>query len=322
VTTATRPLLEAYTLHKSFANGVRAVDGVDLHVGPGETLGVVGESGCGKSTTAKLLLRLVEPDSGTVRFEGQDLLRARGAELRRIRGRLQIVPQHPSLSLNPRLTISASITFNLRAHGWPKGDREGRVADLLERVGLSSRHGSRYPHEMSGGQLQRAAIARALSTKPALLICDEAVSALDKSIQAQVLNLLVGLQTDFGVAYLFISHDLAVVEHISDRVAVMYLGRVVEQGRAADVLRDPLHPYTQALVSAVPGSQRERIVLVGEPPSAANPPSGCAFRTRCPHARDDCAGDRPPLVPVDGDHWVACVLHPGRITRPEPAAVG
>ena len=169
-----------------------------------------------------------------------------------------------------------------------------------------------------GASLQRAAIARALSTNPTLVICDEAVSALDKSIQAQVLNLLAGLQSDFGVAYLFISHDLAVVEHISDRVAVMYLGRVVEQGRAADVLRDPLHPYTQALVSAVPGSRRDRIVLAGDPPSAANPPSGCAFRTRCPHARADCAGDRPPLVPVDGDHWVACVLHPGRSPGPSP----
>jgi oligopeptide/dipeptide ABC transporter ATP-binding protein len=318
-----QPVLEASALRKVFPNGVRAVDGVDLTVRAGQTVGVVGESGCGKSTTAKLLLRLLEPDSGDVRFEGTDLLAARGRNLRAIRARLQVVPQHPSLSLNPRLTIAASIAFNLRAHGWGKRDREIRIAELLDRVGLTAGHGGRYPHEMSGGQLQRAAIARALATNPALVICDEAVSALDKSVQAQVLNLLVGLQNDAAVAYLFISHDLAVVEHVSDRVAVMYLGRVVEEGRASDVLVNPLHPYTQALVSAVPGVRDRRIVLRGEPPSAVDPPSGCTFRTRCRHATDECASDRPPLIPVAGDHRVACVLHPWRPVAPprEPAAI-
>jgi peptide/nickel transport system ATP-binding protein len=312
-------LLEVTALRKVFGNGVRAVDGVDLQVKAGQTLGVVGESGCGKSTTAKLVLRLLEADSGEVRFDGGDLLRARGAELRRIRGRLQFVPQNPALSLNPRLTIAGSILFNLRAHAWPKRDQERRVTELLRRVGLTSRYARRYPHELSGGQQQRAAIARALATNPVLVICDEAVSALDKSIQAQVLNLLTELQADSGVAYLFISHDLAVVEHISDRVAVMYLGRVVEEGSAADVLINPLHPYTQALVSAAPGSQRERIVLRGDPPSAANPPSGCTFRTRCHLATAACAEQRPPLLAVDGDHSVACVLHPGRIDLSTPA---
>lgn len=303
-------LLDAVGLRKTFPNGVRAVDGVDLRVGPGQTLGVVGESGCGKSTTAKLLLRLIEPDSGDVRFEDKDLLKARGAELRSVREQVQVVPQHPSLSLNPRLTVAASIAFNLRAHGWNRRDRASRVAELLEQTGLTARHGDRHPHEMSGGQLQRAAIARALATRPQLVICDEAVSALDKSIQAQVLNLLYELQSDSGVAYIFISHDLAVVEHISDRVVVMYLGRVVEEGPATEVLVNPLHPYTQALVSAVPGTKRERIILRGDPPSAAAPPSGCSFRSRCPQATEECAADRPPLVPVEPEHWVACVLHP------------
>jgi oligopeptide/dipeptide ABC transporter ATP-binding protein len=211
------------------------------------------------------------------------------------------------------MTIAGSIAFNLRAHGWDRPSRASRVAELLDRVGLSQRFAGRYPHELSGGQLQRAAIARALATKPTLVVCDEAVSALDKSVQAQVLNLLASLQAESGVAYLFISHDLTVVEHISDRVAVMYLGRVVEEGPASDVLLKPLHPYTQALVSAVPGSQRERIVLSGDPPSAVNPPSGCAFRTRCRYATATCAEARPRLTPVAGDHWVACVLHPARL---------
>jgi oligopeptide/dipeptide ABC transporter ATP-binding protein len=305
-------LLEAVALRKTFANGVRAVDGVDLRIAAGETVGVVGESGCGKSTTAKLLLRLLDADGGDVRFEGEDLLRARGSDLRRMRGRLQFVPQSPALSLNPRLTISSSICFNLRAQGWPKRDRGSRVDELLSRVGLTPRHGERYPHELSGGQLQRAALARALATNPSLVVCDEAVSALDKSIQAQVLNLLAELQADSGVAYLFISHDLAVVEHISDVVAVMYLGRVVERGRTADVLGDPLHPYTQALLSSAPGFRGERTTLTGSPPSAADPPSGCTFRTRCPHAGEACAKERPPLGPVAPEHWVACTLHPPR----------
>jgi peptide/nickel transport system ATP-binding protein len=310
-------LLEAVALRKVFGNGVRAVDGVDLRIATGETVGVVGESGCGKSTTAKLLLRLLDADGGDVGFEGKDLLRARRSELREMRARLQFVPQNPALSLNPRLTVGSSIRFNLRAHGWPKRDQGKRVGELLEQVGLTVRYGQRYPHELSGGQLQRAAIARALATNPSLVICDEAVSALDKSVQAQVLNLLAELQAASGVAYLFISHDLGVVEHISDRVAVMYLGRIVEQGPAAEVLGNPMHPYTRALLSSAPGSKRERAILAGNPPSAADPPSGCSFRTRCPHATEACAEERPQLVPIERGHWVACTLHP-----PKPVVAG
>jgi peptide/nickel transport system ATP-binding protein/oligopeptide transport system ATP-binding protein len=294
----------------TYGNGVRAVDDVDIDIEPGETFGLVGESGCGKSTTAKVILRLEAGEAETMRFEDADLMAAKGAELRRLRARLQVVPQHPATSLNPRLRVSESIVFNLRAHDWSRADRAPRVAELLDRVGLATQQGRSYPHELSGGQLQRAAIARALATNPRLVICDEAVSALDKSIQAQVLNLLVELQRDLGVAYLFISHDLSVVEHVSDRVAVMYLGRVVEEGPAGELWARPLHPYTQALLSAEPGQGRERIVLQGDPPSPSDPPSGCTFRTRCAYATDVCAGDRPPLVEITPGHRVACVLHP------------
>lgn len=303
-------LLEAQGLRKTFSNGVRAVDDVDLRIEAGETFGLVGESGCGKSTTAKVILRLEPAQAETLQFEGTDLMAAKGGELRRIRSRLQVVPQHPMTSLNPRLRVCDSIVFNLRAQHWPRATRQSRIAELLDRVGLVPRQGRSYPHELSGGQLQRAAIARALATSPRLVICDEAVSALDKSIQAQVLNLLVELQRDLGIAYLFISHDLSVVEHVSDRVAVMYLGRVVEEGPAAELWSNPLHPYTQALLSAEPGRQRARIVLQGDPPSPINPPSGCTFRTRCAHATDVCAGDRPPLVEITPGHRVACTLHP------------
>jgi peptide/nickel transport system ATP-binding protein/oligopeptide transport system ATP-binding protein len=294
----------------TYGNGVRAVDDVDIDIDPGETFGLVGESGCGKSTTAKVILRLEAGEAETMRFEDADLMAAKGAALRRLRARLQVVPQHPATSLNPRLRVSESIVFNLRAHDWSRADRASRVAELLDRVGLATQQGRSYPHELSGGQLQRAAIARALATNPRLVICDEAVSALDKSIQAQVLNLLVELQRDLGIAYLFISHDLSVVEHISDRVAVMYLGRVVEEGPASELWARPLHPYTQALLSAEPGQGRERIVLQGDPPSPSDPPSGCTFRTRCAYATDVCAGDRPPLVEITPGHRVACVLHP------------
>jgi oligopeptide/dipeptide ABC transporter ATP-binding protein len=308
------PLLRAEGLRKHFPNGVRAVDGVDVTVYQGETLGIVGESGCGKSTTARLLLRLVTPDAGTLRFDGADLARAHGRTLRRLRGQLQVVPQHPMTSLNPRLSIGASIEFNMAAHGVPRSERGRRVAELLERVGLPRGHASRFPHQLSGGQLQRVAIARALATSPRLVVCDEPVSALDKSVQAQVLNLLVELQRDLGVAYVFISHDLTVVEHVADRVMVMYLGRVVEEGPAAELWRNPLHPYTQALLSSVPGRQRRRIMLEGDPPSPVNPPSGCRLRTRCPAAVEACTSFDPPLVNAkdhDG-HRVACVhVKPG-----------
>jgi peptide/nickel transport system ATP-binding protein len=301
-------LLDAMHLTKTFGNGVKAVDSVSLLIRRGETVGLVGESGCGKSTTAKLLLRLLTPDSGSVTFDGVDLLRARRGQLRALRKRLQVVPQNPQTSLNPRLTVRSSIEFNLRAHNFPRSEWKPRVRDLCDRVGLAERHADAFPHEMSGGQLQRAAIARALATEPDLVVCDEAVSALDKSVQAQVLNLLVELQKDLGVAYLFISHDLSVVEHISDRVVVMYLGKVVEEGAAADVWNDSAHPYTATLLSASPGQGRERIVLQGDPPNPANPPSGCSFHTRCPVAFERCPQDEPILLTVGKEHNSACWL--------------
>jgi peptide/nickel transport system ATP-binding protein len=310
--TAGRPqpgdaILRATGLRKTFGNGVRAVDDVDVSVDAGETVGVVGESGCGKSTTAKLILRLLDRDAGDISFAGENLGTAGGDQLRRLRGRLQFVPQNPQTSLNPRLRVGTSVAFNLRVHGVPRRDRPGRVHELLDQVGLAPSYAERYPHELSGGQLQRVAIARALASGPELVVCDEAVSALDKSIQAQILNLLADLQDDLGVAYLFISHDLAVVEHLSDRVMVMYLGHVVEEGSADALYSSPQHPYTRALLSAVPGLGRERIMLRGDPPSPASPPSGCRFRTRCPEAIDACAEAEPPLIDIGLGHRVACV---------------
>ena len=314
-------LLEARNLRKVFSNGVRAVDGVDLTVHAGETLGIVGESGCGKSTTARLLLRLLRSDrGGELHFDGHDLGRAKGSELRRLRADLQIVPQHPMTSLNPRMPIGTSIEFNLKVHGVGRAKRRKRVDELLDQVGLPAAYAERYPHELSGGQLQRVAIARALSTRPKLVICDEAVSALDKSVQAQVLNLLVEIQREMGLAYVFISHDLAVVEHVSDRVAVMYLGRVVEQAPARDLWANPLHPYTQALLSAMPGKDRERITLQGDPPSPVDIPSGCRLRTRCPVAVEACPEFDPPLIQARGFplQQAACV----HVKPPVPAEVG
>jgi oligopeptide/dipeptide ABC transporter ATP-binding protein len=307
-------LLEAIELTKTFRGGVRAVESLSVSVGRGETVGLVGESGCGKSTTAKMLLRLLAPDSGSVHFDGVDVLAARGRELRNLRRRLQVVPQNPQTSLNPRLTVRSSIEFNLRAHRFARSQWRQRISDLVDRVGLSARHADSFPHELSGGQLQRAAIARALATEPDLVVCDEAVSALDKSVQAQVLNLLVELQRDLGVAYLFISHDLSVIEHISDRVVVMYLGRIVEDGAAAEIWDRPAHPYTAALLSAAPGQQRERIVLKGDAPNPADPPSGCSFHTRCPQAFDRCLVDSPALIPVGAGHNAACWLRNPRAT--------
>jgi peptide/nickel transport system ATP-binding protein len=300
-------LLEAQDVSKTFGNGVRAVHEVSLRVRPGETLGIVGESGCGKSTTAKILLRLLEPDSGSVYFDGADVGRMRGKRLREFRRRLQVVPQNPQTSLNPRLTVRASIEFNLRVHGIGAKTRRGRISELLDRVGLDPSYGQRYPHQLSGGQLQRAAIARALSTEPELVICDEAVSALDKSVQAQVLNLLAELQRDLGIAYVFISHDLAVVEHIADRVAVMYLGRVVEEAPSETLWHDARHPYTATLLSSTPGLGRERIILSGELPSPTDPPSGCGFRTRCPVAIEACAHEWPALTVRSSGHFASCV---------------
>ncbi|HEX3839243.1 MAG TPA: ABC transporter ATP-binding protein [Acidimicrobiales bacterium] len=316
------PVLLAEHLSKRFDNGVLAVDDVSLTVHPGETVGIVGESGCGKSTTGKLILRLLETDSGYVAFDGQNLATHSGQSLRDIRGKLQLVPQNPQTSLNPRLSITEAIAFNLRTHGWAKRDIAPRAASLLDMVGVPASYAHRYPHELSGGQLQRVAIARALSTDPKLIVCDEAVSALDKSVQAQVLNLLVELQNELGIAYLFISHDLGVVEHLSHRVLVMYLGRIVEESTAADLWQNPSHPYTVALFSSVPGPGRERIVLSGELPSPANPPSGCGFRTRCPIAIDDCAAARPApvTVSVSDHHQAACIRVEERV--PVTAAMG
>lgn len=302
-------LLVVDGLSKRFENGVLAVDDVSLTVRAGETLGVVGESGCGKSTTGKLILRLLIPDRGTVVFDGVDLAKASRATLRRARAKLQFVPQNPQTSLNPRLTVAASIAFNLRAHGCPRGSIRRRALELLDRVGIPRPYADRYPHELSGGQLQRVAIARALATDPRLIICDEAVSSLDKSVQAQVLNLLVALQRELGLAYVFISHDLSVVEHLADRVLVMYLGRVVEAADAAELWRTAAHPYSRALLASAPGKDRTMVPLLsGELPSPVNPPSGCTFRTRCPLARPACSQHRPAFVALSDHHRAACVV--------------
>jgi oligopeptide/dipeptide ABC transporter ATP-binding protein len=303
-------LIEAEDLRKTFPGGVRAVDGVDLAIGEGETLGLVGESGCGKSTIARLLLRLVEPDGGALRFRGEDLRAAPPARLRALRREMGIVFQDPYGSLNPRMSVAELLAEPLVVHGM--GDRAARAARLrrlLDLVGLAAHHAERYPHEFSGGQRQRIAIARALATEPALLVCDEPTSALDVSIQAQVLNLLRELQERLGVAYLFVSHNLAAVRHMAPRVAVMYLGRVVESAPREALFEAPLHPYTQALLSAAaePGAPaRRRIVLRGEVPSPADPPSGCRFRTRCPRAAPLCAEREPVLEEGAPAHAVAC----------------
>ncbi len=311
-------------LLRRVTGAVKAVNGVSFDIAAGETLALVGESGCGKTTTGRAILRLVEPTHGSVHFDGTDIRALKGESLRRMRRRMQIVFQDPYGSLNPRMTVGAAIREGLIVHRIAEGEAANkRVAGLLDEVGLRPDVASRYPHEFSGGQRQRIGIARALAVEPSFIVCDEPVSALDVSVQAQVVNLLMDLQRDRGLAYLFIAHDLAVVAHMADRVAVMYLGRIVELAPRATLFSVPLMPYTQALLSAVPQpdptARRGRILLPGEPPSPANPPSGCVFHPRCPHPAKDAACTQivPPLEEKSPGHFVACIKQPPT-TPPTP----
>ncbi len=292
---------------------VKAVDDVSFTVDKGETLGLVGESGCGKTTTGRLILRLLEATRGEINFEGRNVLKLAKDEMRELRKDIQIIFQDPYASLNPRMTVGDIIGEPLFIHKLAKGkDREKRVKELLDVVGLSAFHARRFPHEFSGGQRQRIGVARALAVSPKLIVCDEPVSALDVSIQAQVVNLLQDLQSEFGLTYLFIAHDLSVVKHISDRVAVMYLGKIVELTTKHELYDNPLHPYTQALLSAIPVPdptvKKERIILKGDVPSPINPPSGCRFHTRCPKVMDMCKVKDPEFVNLGNNHWSACHL--------------
>jgi len=293
---------------------IKAVDGVDFFIRRGETLGLVGESGCGKSTTGRAILQLHRPTAGEVLFDGQDLVKMGGEQLRRMRRRMQMIFQDPYASLNPRMTVGAIIGEPLEVHGIAKGKEvKDRVQELLQVVGLNPYFVNRYPHEFSGGQRQRIGVARALAVNPDFIVCDEPISALDVSIQAQIINLLEELQEKFNLTYLFIAHDLSVVRHISNRVAVMYLGKIMELADRDEMYRNPLHPYTKALLSAVPipdpvvEEKRERIILTGDVPSPAKPPSGCVFHTRCPiMQRPTCVEQIPEWREAQPDHWVAC----------------
>ncbi|WP_149184245.1 dipeptide ABC transporter ATP-binding protein [Streptomyces sp. TRM49041] len=291
-------------LFKKQIGAVKAVDGVSFDLRPGETLGIVGESGCGKSTVARMLVNLERPTSGVIRYKGDDITRLSGRALRAVRRDIQMVFQDPYTSLNPRMTVGDIVgePYEIHPEAAPRGERRRRVQELLEVVGLNPEHINRYPHQFSGGQRQRIGIARGLALQPRIIVADEPVSALDVSVQAQVVNLLERLQDEFGLSYVFIAHDLSIVRHISDRVGVMYLGRIVETGTDTEIYDHPTHPYTQALLSAVPvpdpeaREHRERVLLTGDVPSPADPPSGCRFRTRCREARERCALEVPPLA--------------------------
>ncbi|MBI1294922.1 dipeptide ABC transporter ATP-binding protein [bacterium] len=296
---------------------IKAVDGINFDLIRGETLGLVGESGCGKSTTGRAILQLYDPTDGAVIFEGQDLTQMKSGDLRRMRRRMQMIFQDPYASLNPRMTVGSIVGEPLEVHniGSNRKERQERVQELLKIVGLNPYFINRYPHEFSGGQRQRIGVARALAVNPSFIVCDEPISALDVSIQAQVINLLEDLQGDLGLTYLFIAHDLSVVRHISDRIAVMYLGKIVELSDRDELYENPMHPYTQALLSAVPipdpeiEKKRQRIILEGDVPSPANPPKGCNFNTRCPRVMDICRQYEPAFTDVGSGHYVACFLH-------------
>ena len=306
------PITQGIVIQRK-VGAIRAVDGVTFDIFRGETLGLVGESGCGKSTTGRAILQLYRPTGGDVFFEGQDLTALKGERLRKMRRRMQMIFQDPYASLNPRMTVGDIVGEPLTVHNIAKGkERRERVQELLRVVGLNPYFVNRYPHEFSGGQRQRIGVARALAVQPDFIICDEPISALDVSIQAQIINLLEDLQDEFNLTYLFIAHDLSVVRHISDRIAVMYLGKIVELTSRKELYDDPLHPYTEALLSAVPipdpvvEEQRRRIILEGDVPSPANPPVGCNFNTRCPKVMDICYETEPEFKDVGGGHWVAC----------------
>ncbi len=301
---------------------VKAVDDVSFQIKKSETLGLVGESGCGKTTTGRAILRLIEPTGGQITYNGENILSFDKQHMRQMRKELQIIFQDPYSSLNPRLTVGQMLSEVLSVHGIARGEKaEARIKELLEIVGLQKSFTNRYPHEFSGGQRQRLGIARALAVDPAFIVCDEPVSALDVSIQSQIINLLQDLQDEFGITYLFIAHDLSVVEHISDRVAVMYLGKIVEIASAIDLYKDPKHPYTKALLSAVPvpdpNFKANRIVLTGDVPSPVNVPSGCYFHPRCPEAKPECKSITPVLAPLDDNpaHEVSCILYPGSMPK-------